>query len=120
MPETAPFIVYASQDDSFQMDHNKCADPLPTEGGAAQQYALYFANQTRDLAMELAKLGGRAVYSSGCYNHAVSETETFFTEKVRGVSMAEALKTFIKAQTSAVANAWIEDCQGWKCGASCR
>ena len=128
MPKTSPFIVYASQDDSFQMGHNKCEDPLPTKGGAAQAYALDFASRTRSVAEALVSAsssgGERAAYSSGCYNHAVSETETFFTEKVKGATMGEALEAFAKAQETGKegdgALAWIEDCEGWKCGSSCR
>ena len=139
MPKTSPFIVYASQDDSFQMDHNKCEDPLPTESGEAEAYARDFGRRTKEIAENLAD-AGFAVYSSACYNHAVSETETFFTEKVAGSTMAEALHSFIEAQaqteTRAEARAhvgeaeiarygpntlvWIENCQGWKCGANCK
>jgi len=119
-----PYFLIASQYDSFQLGTNMGQSP-PFDS-LAEAYANSFGAKTQSLLLSLASAsnGGipstnprRAVYSWTCYNHAVSQSDQFFSAFTSGgVSQAAALATFLSAAESPTASQWIDTCGMDGCG----
>mmetsp|Transcript_26822 Transcript_26822/g.52856 ORF Transcript_26822/g.52856 Transcript_26822/m.52856 type:complete len:409 (-) Transcript_26822:517-1743(-) len=119
------FIMYASQNDAFQLGSEIGHEPN-TKGELA--YAEDFAQRTLLAVSSLKQTQVFGVYSSKCYNHAISLSSAFYQETVQGVSMSDALATFLgevsvlpkRQAATASALSWVDTCSGFACGPGCR
>eukprot|EP00051_Salpingoeca_urceolata_P013217 m.165173 g.165173 ORF g.165173 m.165173 type:complete len:394 (-) comp17734_c0_seq2:345-1526(-) len=123
-----PFLMYASQSDAFQLAEDVGHKPTTS---SELEYAAVFGNTTRSgvkglLAQSSAPL--RAVFSSNCFNHAVSETDLFFqSETVVHTSMAQALEQCLQHMPNVTSRPgampvtldWVDTCVTFNCGPGC-
>jgi len=118
--------MVASQDDQFQIGQDM-GGKEPT-GTKALAYASRFANLTLSHALAVQN-SQRGIFSWACYNHAVSETDSGFNRKTAGdgvvgrqpATMNDALVAFLGWDDAGAGKplAWVDSCQGWKCGKGC-
>eukprot|EP00455_Lapot_gusevi_P008994 TRINITY_DN1398_c0_g1_i2.p1 TRINITY_DN1398_c0_g1~~TRINITY_DN1398_c0_g1_i2.p1 ORF type:complete len:385 (-),score=74.53 TRINITY_DN1398_c0_g1_i2:74-1228(-) len=127
-----PYLVYASQFDHYQIDNN--VGSAPFDNGQTN-YINNLASTTRSLLQALPPVSSplrnvSGVYSSTCFNHAVSCTPTFFKETVNGNSMSDALQAFlqpylsfsnkpIKASIGTPVRVIDDSCLTLDCGSGC-
>ena len=110
----APYLLYASQYDAFQLDNN-VGHAAPFVVPAEVAYVAASAQRTRAFFKQLAPTV--AIYSSTCFNHAVSLSDVFFSERVLGESMAQMLRAVLSGQwTLRIVDA---SCDSANCGQGC-
>ena len=95
-----PYMLIASQFDTFQLDYNfgcsswACSSPARASGEQAA-YALRFANRTASLLRALA-VGPRLVFSNRCHQHAVLlDDNDFAATGCLGISIEQAVLDFV-------------------------
>lgn len=139
-----PFLMVASQFDSYQLSNNMQTSP-PYKSQEETNYAVEFGQKTKSLVKGLStstKEGRIYSYLSwACYNHDVSEGDGFYKIKTSsGVSQNIALQQFLaldpfitvgqetrkqskylrsKNYNSGQTLFWIDDCSGFECGTGC-
>ena len=121
-----PYIISASQNDLFQTYEDIGHPPMSNKD---YQYMLHFANVTKTEMLQLNAMNpqAHAVFSWGCFNHAVSMTNDGFNVWKAGESpdvastMNDAVVEFLWGQGGGgnVVNQWVDRCNGWKCGTGC-
>ena len=121
-----PYIISASQNDLFQTYEDIGHPPMSNKD---YQYMLHFANVTKTEMLQLNAMNpqAHAVFSWGCFNHAVSMTNDGFNVWKAGESpdvastMNDAVVEFLWGQGGEgnVVNQWVDRCNGWKCGTGC-
>lgn len=123
---TTPYVLMASQYDSYQLSFNTGTEPVNgkyVDPGAAQ-YAQKWSDETEGHLRDLDRSNGNKISDSSknfilswqCYNHDVSETSRFWTLTASGISQYEAVR---RLQTGSTGASWIEDCVGLFCGSGC-
>lgn len=125
MPSLAqPYLMYASQDDAFQLGWDLGSKP---QTPAQLAFAANFSNITVGVLESLTSPTVSAVFSSKCYNHAVSCTDTYLTETVQGLTMDDAMRIFLQAvgvsRTGSPKTTrlhWADNCTGFACGPGCQ
>ncbi|KAJ1459435.1 Pectinacetylesterase-domain-containing protein [Pelagophyceae sp. CCMP2097] len=118
----SPYVLIASQDDSYQLSYN--LGHFPNASNAAEAaYTAEFAAATAQLVGSLPPFGLRAaatVFSQRCYDHSTSQTPRFYQESVGGFTMNDALVDVLDAARAGEApRRFIDDCAGFDCGAGC-
>ncbi len=136
-----PYLMVASQFDSYQLSNSMQTNP-PYKTQAETDYALSFGSSTKTNVVGLANTVDtttkRAYLSWACYNHAVSESDGFYSIKTSaGVSQNNALQQYLaldpyitvgetgnEAGTTQRASTssnllWLDDCNGFNCGTHC-
>ena len=119
-----PYFISASQDDLFQILEDVGHAPITKR---AVDYANRFANLTRQLVLHLHQENSveHAVFSWGCFNHAVSMSNEGFNVWTSGEppdvasTMNDALVAFLRWGNGATEFEWVDRCIGWKCGKGC-
>merc|ERR1712107_752024 len=114
-----PYLLVASQYDSYQLGNNVGHKPGNDQEKA---YAENFAKATRDLVQAVNASSTRtAVFSWACYNHCVSTSHSGFDRHTcdTGVTMHRALNQFLDSQTGASSLHWIDSCTTFACGKGC-
>mmetsp|Transcript_57046 Transcript_57046/g.165291 ORF Transcript_57046/g.165291 Transcript_57046/m.165291 type:complete len:511 (+) Transcript_57046:54-1586(+) len=122
-----PHLLVASQYDWYGLFTAQAADlnasgSFPEPQCAYTAYAFHFAMVTRHGLQALRSAPHAGVYSSTCYNHAVSLWNPFTAETVGGVSRADALQLALTALDSNNNDMpFIVDtsCAGLGCGSGC-
>lgn len=124
-----PYLLIASQYDSYQLSNNIGEEPV-VEGHylnpAATEYAKAFAEKTRTLLSELQvtkteKTETSLIFSWACYNHAVCQSSRYYSASIDGFSENDAstvLLNTVDMNTVAISS-WIENCTGSCCGTDC-
>jgi hypothetical protein len=128
-----PYIIVASQYDSFQLGVNGIA-PRNELTDAQKAYADHFAMRTSSLMQSLrsswskAALHQNAVLSWACYDHASSLTHRGFDQETCSPSwrtpltLDSALMAFLRMTSERAAlhrYSWIDACKGFACGKGC-
>lgn len=114
-----PYLMVAAQYDSWQLSHlvhgYDGLEEHPRYTGAERKYAEDFAGKTREELSHLVRLSNVSfVYSSGCYEHHISEKSSFWSSHVRGLSEAMAVAELPAGRVGAV----VEGCSSYNCGCS--
>lgn len=116
-----PYLLIASQFDSWQLSHlvhgYSGIQDQPAFTPTEVAYTEKFAAQTRSGLDELAKAvpSGSYVYSAACYNHHISEKGIFFTSATSsGFTESEALAAIWRGHGDA-----IDRCDGFNCSIGC-
>jgi hypothetical protein len=144
-----PYLMVASQYDSYQLSNNLQVKYPKTSKEI--EYCNDFAKKTKDHIVELANEKDENSLNYGylswsCYNHDVSENEGFFKTKTSGgISQNLALKQYLETnpylivgkqkkfsqqsrttdenkkglQTEIGNLLWVDDCTGFACGTGC-
>lgn len=121
-----PYLLVASQFDSFQLEQN--VGHMPTTLGE-QKYAETFAHATETLMISLranwpaSALRQNAVYSWACYDHAMSCRDAGYNVgNINGATLDAAMLQFLGLAPQMGAGPrlqWIDTCQGFACGRGC-
>ncbi len=112
-----PYVMFASQYDSYQLSNNIGENPESSghySTSAMDDYAAAFADSTRSLLYPLTDKA--LIHSWACYNHAVSLTSGYYSITVNGISQNDAVNALIEGQ---LFGGWIEACSGLFCGEDC-
>eukprot|EP00440_Ansanella_granifera_P054762 gb/GFBE01059367.1/.p1 GENE.gb/GFBE01059367.1/~~gb/GFBE01059367.1/.p1 ORF type:complete len:400 (+),score=85.60 gb/GFBE01059367.1/:1-1200(+) len=122
-----PYILVASQYDSYQLGVNGIPDAPNSDD--QWKYALSFANRVVDIVKSLrAKWPANAthqnaVFSWSCHNHWTSVDEAGFNKKTcsPGSTMEGAVQQFLGfvPATTTPSFQWIDTCYGFSCGSGC-
>lgn len=120
-----PFLLIASQYDSYQLGNNMGVSPVngQYETTAMNDYALMFGERTAALLNNLhttvdgTKASYSHIFSWACYNHAVSRTSQYYTLTNLNYSENDASAIFIN---SAVNYSNVDSCTGLFCGTGCQ
>jgi len=123
-----PYLMVASQYDTFQLGSNIGGNPTTDEEFA---FAELFAERTRNVSENLWRkfpsrvpgaLRNSSVLSWACYNHHMGKSESGFTAiTAAGESMASALYQFLDPERSTDPNQLklIDSCTSFECGSGC-
>lgn len=131
---TKPFMVYAQTNDKYLtniiMKHNvTIASNRCTEGICSQLELLgSFTNQTLQ-AIPMRK-PGNGLYVASCYAHALAKSKNFFTTKVAGTTMVDAVEEYLwrggsdwsegpAKNKDAAFLQWSDACTGFSCSPGC-
>ncbi|CAE7352368.1 notum2 [Symbiodinium pilosum] len=110
-----PFLVIASQFDSWQLSHlvhgysgiQTHPNLTRPELGYTEKFAARTQAGLTNLKQSMPK--GSYIYSSACYNHHISEKRSFFTSATSsGLTESEALEAI-----------WTHNGEGFNCGRGC-
>ena len=76
----SPFVLVASQFDSYQLNKNLGTDPIDGKYSdpAMDKYVEYWSSFTLNELKKLASKNNKILYSWACYNHAVSVSDGFY------------------------------------------
>jgi len=121
-----PYLLVASQYDSYQLSQNVGHRPhTPAE----RKYAEEFARRTAALVKALRNAWPseaqrqNAVFSWACYTHATTCSDSGFDRGTcNGATVDQAMREFLGlagAQVRLPQQAWIDHCQGFACGSGC-
>lgn len=116
-----PYLIVASQYDSWQLRFEVCNDLM---GCDVPDAALPYVDNYGMLLQQymignppVRSSNHSAVYSQGCYNHHMSESSLFVsTTTEEGLSEQDALAQFIEMPAG---YKWVDQCQGYNCGSGC-
>eukprot|EP00445_Apocalathium_hangoei_P064653 CAMPEP_0204124972 /NCGR_PEP_ID=MMETSP0361-20130328/10155_1 /ASSEMBLY_ACC=CAM_ASM_000343 /TAXON_ID=268821 /ORGANISM="Scrippsiella Hangoei, Strain SHTV-5" /LENGTH=475 /DNA_ID=CAMNT_0051076609 /DNA_START=49 /DNA_END=1476 /DNA_ORIENTATION=- len=125
-----PFMLFSSQYDWFRLIIAQVASVTPSDCFPEPQCSYYDyadsgANATRQKLLVLPQViaGTSGVYSSTCYDHAMSIWKEFNLQRVLGVTMAEALSAALEATGSPNGSRMpvVVDasCGQFNCGSGC-
>ncbi len=122
-----PFLLVASQYDSYQLSLDTNSEP-PYPEAPLQAYVDSFGASTQQHLLQLRDgfeaRSARAFLSWTCYNHDVCESDGFHTvHSVHGPTQREALVAFLDALPSDSSSnddnggvlSWIDSCSGFQC-----
>jgi len=128
-----PYLLVASQYDSFQLSTNVGHRPRSPPEIA---YAEDFAHKTQQLVNSLRSSWPQgagmqnAVFSWACYSHATTCSHSGFdAQTCRGTTVDGAMRDFLglavwKLPRSSTMpqdpQEWVDDCSGFACGTGCR
>jgi hypothetical protein len=119
-----PYLLSASQADSFQLGVNLQAQPPYDATSLQRTFADGFQARVRTVLAALPTASqaeqGSAVFSSACYGHCTSHADALWALRVRGRSLRDALTALLRSGgngTAAEART-VEGCVGgFDCGA---
>eukprot|EP00656_Telonema_subtile_P041963 TRINITY_DN47329_c0_g1_i1.p1 TRINITY_DN47329_c0_g1~~TRINITY_DN47329_c0_g1_i1.p1 ORF type:complete len:140 (+),score=27.43 TRINITY_DN47329_c0_g1_i1:120-539(+) len=118
---STPYLIMASQYDSWQLRFDVCDDMLGCViPAAALPYTDGYGMLVQQYMNGLPGAGLRntsAVYSQACYNHHMSESDLFWTAKNdHGLASNDALHTWLQVPGG---YHWVDKCTGYQCSAGC-
>eukprot|EP00658_Telonema_sp_P-2_P048181 TRINITY_DN36663_c0_g2_i1.p1 TRINITY_DN36663_c0_g2~~TRINITY_DN36663_c0_g2_i1.p1 ORF type:complete len:391 (+),score=66.92 TRINITY_DN36663_c0_g2_i1:201-1373(+) len=115
-----PYLMTASQYDSWQLRFDVCDDLLGcTIRSDAMAYTDSYGMLVQQYLMGFPPVpdGKSAVYSQACYNHHMSESKLFTsTSNSHGMTENDALRVWVNDPQG---YNWVDQCQGYECGAGC-
>ena len=118
-----PYLMVASQYDSYQLGNNVNRNPPFDENTLI--YVNKFANITQKLLTDLISQGkyGISYYSWACFNHDTSEDLSFNKFALfSGVTLKQALESYLNSlgffsnEPTKKTESWIDLCEGFSCG----